>query len=60
MNQATAEKTSVKLAAAIKTPRTIDTAHEDFSATPGLYPSLITSLFSSILRPFELLAECTV
>jgi hypothetical protein len=50
MNQAAAARTNVKLAAAIKAPKAIDTAHEDFSACQELFPNSTTSLRSFISR----------
>jgi hypothetical protein len=50
MNQATAQRTSVKPAAAIKAPKPIDAAHEDFSACQELFPKPTTSLCSFISR----------
>jgi hypothetical protein len=38
MNQAKPERTSVKPASAIKTPKAIDTANDDFSAGQELFP----------------------
>jgi hypothetical protein len=48
MNQATVERTSVKLAAAIKKAKAIDNAHEDFSAGPKVFPYPNISLGSFI------------
>ena len=50
MNQATSQRTSVKLATEIKAPKAIDIAHDDFSAGHELLPNHAAGLRSRITR----------
>jgi hypothetical protein len=51
MNQAKPERTSVKLASATKTPKTIDIASDDFSAGQELFPLNAGGLCSRTCLP---------
>lgn len=50
MNQATIQRTSVKLTPAIKAPKAIDIAHDDFCAGHELLPNHAAGLRSRITR----------
>jgi hypothetical protein len=59
MNQAKPERTSVKPASAIKTPKAIDIANDDFSAGQELFPLNAGGLCSLTAHLFRHTGSCS-